>query len=229
MRALSRVRRLIAAMIFCLSMPAFAGGKSGESADHVPDVSQINWIHGVLGEKEGAEPSLLWRPPGMPAPLGALIFNAAVLYGILIVLLKKPIAEGLRKRKSQVLSGMQEAARMKQEAEEQLRGYQERLKGLDQEIARIQLEMRLAAEAERTRVLDDAKERRRRMEREARLAIDQELSMLRSQLIHETLTTAISSAERKLRERLGVAEQQALAERYLNDVKKAAPELRGRV
>lgn len=226
MHSASSLRWLVATLLLSFSTVAFA---AGDESGHAPSVDQINWFYGMVGEKEGVEPSLLWRPPGMPAPYGALLLNALVLYALLFHFFKKPILEGLAKRKSGILRGMEEASRMKREAEQQLAGYQAKLAGLDQEIARIQREMRASGEAERAHVLHEARQRHLRMERDARVLIEQELKALREQLVHETLATAVKSAELKLRERLGAGEQHALAELYLTDIKHAAPHLRGRV
>jgi F-type H+-transporting ATPase subunit b len=219
--------------LLALSAPVLAAGGGDDhgdhGGDHVPTVDEINWFYGMLGEKDGVEPSLLWRPSGMPAPYGALLLNSAILYFILFRLFRKPVTEGLANRKANILRGMEEASRMKKEAEEQLATYEAKLAGLDEDIARIQREMRAAGENERARILSEARERRERMERDAHVLIEQELKGIRERLVRETLESAIASAERKLRDRLGASEQTALAEQYLTDVKQSAPALRGRV
>jgi F-type H+-transporting ATPase subunit b len=225
------VRSWLFLVVLSLSVPALAagGGEGDHGGDHAPSVHDINWYYGMLGEKEGVEPSVLWRPTGMPAPYGALLLNSAILYFVLFSLFKKPITEGLAKRKTTILRGMEEAARMKQEAEQQLAGYEAKLAGLDEDIARLQREMRSAGEAERARILAEARERRERMERDAHVLVEQELKAVRERLIRETLESALASAARKLKDQLGPAEQQALADRYLAEIKGNASTLRGRV
>ncbi|HEY6081196.1 MAG TPA: hypothetical protein VIW29_20415, partial [Polyangiaceae bacterium] len=70
----------------------------GGHDEHAPTFDDVNWFYGFLGEKEGVEPDLLWRPQGMPVPFGALALNAAILYGLLFKFGKKPIAEALAAR-----------------------------------------------------------------------------------------------------------------------------------
>jgi F-type H+-transporting ATPase subunit b len=202
------------------------GAHGGGHGEHVPSFDEINWYYGMVGEKEDVEPSLLFRPKGMPAPFGALLLNTAILYFILYRLFKKPIAEGLASRKNTILKGMEEAARMKREAEAQLQHYEEKLASIDEQVGR---EMRAAGETERARVLNEARERRTRMERDAQLLIAQELKAVREQLLHETVESAIRSAERMVRERLDANAQQSIAEQHLFDLKAAASSLRGRV
>src|SRR5437868_15039215 len=127
----------------------------------------------------------------MAPPFLANIINAAVLFTIIIVAGKKPIAEGLRKRKERIVQGMDEAGRMKAEAEKRLAEYEEKLKHIDTEVARIRSEMREAAELERRRVLAEAKERRDRMERDAKLLVEQETKAAREPLARETGAAAM--------------------------------------
>ena len=118
---------------------------------------------------------------------------------------------------------------MKREAEEQLQHYEQKLASIDDEVNRIQREMRAAGEAERARILSDARERRARMERDAEILISQELKAVREQLLRETVESAVRSAERMMKERLDEGDRQALAEQHLFDLRNAAASLRGRV
>jgi F-type H+-transporting ATPase subunit b len=206
-------------------------GHEGEhgSAHHVPHFSDINWFYGLFGEREGVEPSIAFRPKGMPAPFGAYILNAAILYGLLYRFAKKPVAEGLKKRKANILKGMEEAAQMKADAEKSLAEYEEKLATIDQEIERVRREMRAAGESERVRILAEARARRERMERDARLLVEQELAATRETLTAELVKAAIQSAATTLRERVSAADQQRLADEYLTGLPKAGAALRGRM
>ena len=84
--------------------------------DHAPTFHDINWGYGFLGEKEGAAPSLLWRPKGMPVPFGALALNAAILYWLLIKFGKKPISDALKARKLGIMKGMDHRSCAKEQA-----------------------------------------------------------------------------------------------------------------
>ena len=246
------VRRwLLAAAVTCaaaLSLPAFAQEPedkapaagvvaSGEHAPpsaedqehHIPTLEDYNWFYGFLGEKEGVEPSFLFRPKGMPVPFGAMVLNSAILYYLLIRFAKKPIADALKSRKTAILRGMEEAGKMKSDAEARLAEYEEKLRTIDQEIERVREEMRAAGQTERKRILAEAKEKRARMERDAQTLIGQELKAARETLLGETTRGAIRSAEAALMAKLGAADQSRLAEEYLTGLKAAASTLRGKV
>lgn len=217
--------------------PSVAVARNGEPAkkaeeneeSHVPTLDEYNWIYGFLGEKEGVEPSILYRPKGMPVPFGAMLLNSAILYFLLIRFAKKPISEGLKARKATILRGMEEAGKMKSDAEARLAEYEAKLANIDQEIERVREEMRAQGQAERTRILAEAKEKRARMERDAQILLSQELKAARETLLAETARGAIRSAETALRAKLGAADQNRIAEEYLSGIKNAASALRGKV
>ena len=236
------MRKVLASVALALaltfSLSAFANepqesvhdANGHEHDEHAPTLDDVNWYYGFLGEKDGLEePNLLWRKKGMPVPFGALAINTILLYFILYRVFGRTVADGLRKRKEGILRGMEEAAKMKKEAEAQLESYEQKLASVDQEVLRIQTQMRKSAEAEHARILQEAKERRERMEREAHLLVQQELKAVRESLIETTLTSALKSAEQTLRERLGEADQQRLAEEYVNNIRRTGAQLRGRV
>jgi F-type H+-transporting ATPase subunit b len=208
---------------------AAAHSEHASGHGHVPSFHDINWYFGFLGEKEGVEPDLLWRSKGMPVPFGALALNALILYFLLFKFGKKPIANALRQRKQSIMKGMEDAARMKAQAEARLAEYEQKLRDIDQEVERIRREMKEAGEAERARILAEAKERRARMERDARTLIEQELKAAREALLRDTVRAAVKSAEVTLLAKIGDADQLRLADEYLGAVKASGSILRGRL
>jgi F-type H+-transporting ATPase subunit b len=197
--------------------------------EHAPTFDDINWAYGFLGEKAGVEPSLLWRPKGMPVPFGALALNAGILYLLLFKYGKKPISDALKARKLGITKGMEDAARMKAEAEASLAKYQKKLDEIDDEVARIKREMKEAGEAESARILSEAKERRTRMEKDARTLVEQELKAAREGLVRETVRAAVKSAEATLVAKVGDADQTRLGDEFLASIKSSGAALRGRV
>ena len=200
--------------------PRFAGAADGEPGEHGDD-AEFNWAYGFVGEKDGVEPSLLYRPKGMAPPFLANVINAAILFTIIVSAGKKPIAEALKKRKERLVGSMEEAAKMKAESETSLAEHEKKLAHLDEEVERIRREMRESAEAERQRILTEAKERRERMERDANLLIEQERKAARETLMRETVASAVRSAEEILAKQLGVADHDRIARDFLETVKRA--------
>lgn len=207
--------------------PARAQEEPQKSAEHEAaheeeehEGGEINWAYGFLGEKEGVAPDLLYRPKGMPPPFLANLVNAGILFAILVVFGKKPVAEGLKHRKQRIVAGMEEAARMKAEAQGELAQYEEKLRRLDQEVERVKKEMHEAAEAERRRILTEAKERRERMERDAHLLVEQEQKAARDTLLRETVMGALASAEEMLGSHMTQADHDRLTGEYVDGIGK---------
>ncbi len=193
---------------------AAASGHGGHHGDPHP-----NWFHGLLGEKDGVEPSLLWRPKGTPPPYLSNLINTLALAFVLVKLAKGPVVNGLRTRREKLLKGIDEAARMKSESEKSLAEYKQRLDNIDLEITRVRDEMRAANEAERARILSDAEQRRVRVESEARLLVEQELAALHEQLRRETVAAALRSARELLTSQTTGEDQRRLSEAFLQDLK----------
>jgi F-type H+-transporting ATPase subunit b len=188
---------------------------------------EFNWYQGLLGEKAGEEPSLLWRAPGTPAPFVSQLFNTLLLIGLFVRFGRQPLARGLADRRQRILRGIEEAAAMKAEATEQLRMYRSKLDNLDAEIERVRREMREGAESERTRALADAAARRTRLEQEARVLIERELEALREQLTRETALAALESARTLLQRNVSTDDHRRLCEKYLQELAPGAVSLDG--
>jgi F-type H+-transporting ATPase subunit b len=210
-----------------------AHGATGAHGDahgghHVPTFHDINWFYGLLGEKDDVEPNLLFRPTGMPAPFGAWILNAALLYYVLYRFARKPVAGALKNRKASILKGMNEASRMRDDAEARLSDYEAKLERIEDDIERVKTEMREASRIEREKVLAEARARRERMERDARLLVEQELAATRELMKRELVTQALASAAETLKKRLSDEDGRRLADEYLSGLKAAGSSLRGR-
>jgi F-type H+-transporting ATPase subunit b len=204
-----------------------AAGEHGPGAHgggHGP--GEINWMNGFIGESEDAHPSSPWeptlfRPKGTPPPLMAMLINTAILFYILGRVGAPKITTALKRRKTTIMQGMDEAARMKEQAAARLVDYETKLERIDDDIERVKREMREAGEAERARMLADAKEKRARMERDAKLLIEQELKAARETLLRETVRGAVISATDVLSKQVTSADQQRLADEYVKSLAKA--------
>jgi F-type H+-transporting ATPase subunit b len=185
---------------------------------HVPHFSDINWFVGLLGEKEGVEPSLWWRPPGTPIPLGALLLNTAILFYLIGRFGGPGIRQGLLDRKDRIAGDIQKAAAMRKEAEGQLAHYEDKLAEMEAEMARIRQEMQQQAEADRERILKETKERRAAMEAEAKQMIHQELAGVRHQAMLRAVSQAVEAARDEIRRNITAQDHQRLTQEFLADL-----------
>ena len=178
-------------------------GEAAESEDHPP--AAINWLDGpFLGSKQ--------------PPFIATILNFALLIGIYYYFGKKPIAAALAARRANVVREIEEAQRMKREAEERAKLYQAKLGTLEEELAMARQSLVEAGRGEKERIIKEAEEKAGRMQRDAEFLIDQEMKQLRQDVWRDTVNLATSAAEELLRKRITPADQERIAEDYLADL-----------
>lgn len=218
---------LFAPALASAAPPSAAATEHGHGAHgHDASFEDINWFYGMLSEKEGVEPSLLFRPPGMPPPLGAMLLNSALLFYLLWRFGAPKLRAGLTERKNTIMRGIDDAARMQKDARRGLKKYKRRLEGISEEVEQVRRQTREAGEAERERVLMEAKETSARMQRDSRILVDQEFKAARERLLMDTADGAIRSAEEAIVQRLQPADHQRLAEEYLASIRAASGILR---
>jgi F-type H+-transporting ATPase subunit b len=219
-------RRSCASALFGLGLycATVAGGAFvGEAHAAGGGESQsINWFYGMFGESADVEePDWMYRTPGMPVPLAAQLINSAILLSVLYRFGKGPVQNGLRRRRDAIMQGIDQAAKMKAEAAAQLKEREAKLEQIDAEITRLKREMREAAQAERAGILAEAKKRRERMEREAKILIEQELKAAREQLFEVTVKTAVSSARQLITAKTTAEDDTRLGEEYIAGLKQS--------
>jgi len=195
-------------------------GAAAHGAEHVPHFSDINWATGLLGESDTSEPGLWFRPKGMPAPFLATMLNWGVLVGLIVWVGKKQLPLALRRRRDQIVEGMEAAAKMRADSEARLGEYEAKLANISEEIERVRAEMTRASELERERVLKEAVERRARMERDARRLVETELAAAGETLRREVAIHALEWARTAISQQISPEIQRQLFEEGLSDLKR---------
>jgi F-type H+-transporting ATPase subunit b len=202
--------------------PHGAHGAHGEAAPHGEGHGEehhtppFNFVNGLLGEKDGVEPSLLWRAKGTPPPFLALLINFGILIGLGIRFAKKPIVDGVKDRKKNIMRDIDEATKTKAAAKKRYSEYKKKLDSIDEELERIRTEYAEQAARDKTRILADAEAGRDRMTKDAQFVLEQERKQLQQELLVQTVARATQGAEDLLRQRLGASDQDRLAEEFLS-------------
>lgn len=148
----------------------------------------------------------------------ATVVNFLIWLAIVILLLRKPLTSYLKSRRLAVVEGLEQSKRLREAAEKKHAEYTERLKHLDDELAKLRQEMIQAGEAERDRIIAEAEARAARMRRDAQFVIDQQMKQLKADLTREAIEAAILAAEGVLGEQTSGADQQRLADDYLGNL-----------
>lgn len=126
------------------------------------------------------------------------VINFALLVGLLVYLLRKPIAEALVGRREAVRKAIDEAKDAKEKAEKQLAEYRRRMDGLDAELAQLRGEIVGAGEREKDALIAAAKAQAEKVLADAKLIGDQEVRRAKSEIREEMVRLAAELAHQKL-------------------------------
>jgi F-type H+-transporting ATPase subunit b len=186
------------------SAPAHAASHEAREAAPAEDEEPgpINWVE--FGKE---------TPPFI-----AMVVNIGILAAGYYLIGKKPIAAALHNRRKAIAKEIEEAARMRREAEERAKTYQARLDRLDEEMRSAHEALVRAGEAERDRIIAEAEASAGRLRKDAQFLIEQEVKQIQQDLWRETLDSAVTAAEELLKRRVTPADQERLAEDYLGDL-----------
>lgn len=144
------------------------------------------------------------------------VFNFLVLVGLLTWVIRKKGNPALAARRAEVEKELAEAQRLRAEAEKRHLETATRLEKLDEEMVQIRGEMIKAGEVERDRIVEQAEEKAARMRKDTAFLIEQQVKQLRKELTHQAASAAVVAAQELLQQRTTDADQDQLAEAYLN-------------
>jgi len=143
------------------------------------------------------------------------VFNFLVLVGLLTWVIRTKGNPALAERRKEVEKELAEAQRLRAEAERRHMETATRLEKLDEEMVEIRADMIRAGEAERDRIVEQAEEKAARIRKDASFLIDQQIKQLRKDLTQHAANAAVLAAQELLQQRTTDADQDRLAEAYL--------------
>lgn len=210
-------------------------GHGPTDSPHAP-----NWWQGILGvnndaaqfEKhdghfhrtDGFLTQLLWRyensrdecdPKNQPPPFLASLLNFGLLAFIIVRFGRKPLAEALAARKKSVMQEIDNATRLKDEAEGRLADYEDKLQNLDETLEQLKKDYAAQSRIEREHVLAEAAERRERMKRDVEFRLQQEAKAAKQQLLQEAVERAVAEAEELIKKRVTKGDLDQMADDFL--------------
>jgi F-type H+-transporting ATPase subunit b len=176
-------------------------GAAAHESEHEEGPGPVNWTD--FDNKE--------QPPYLAA-----LVNFAILVIIYVGFGKKPIAEALKARRQEVSKEIEEAQKIKREAEARSKQYTSKLEDLGQELESTKAALAAAGAGEKARIVKEAEEKAVRMEKDADFLLEQERKQLAIDLRREAVLAALTSAEQILRTKLTQADQERMAEEFLS-------------
>ena len=180
-------------LLVVLAAAGFAS-EGGEGAHHVDTAKQMK--------------DFAWR-----------VLDFAALMALVIWALKKANVKGsLAARQAAIDKALQEAAEAKKAAEKNIRGIQRKTCNGQQRDRRLYAAIRTEGEAEKVRIIAEAKAMAEKIKEQASQAAHQEVLKARTDLRVEAARLAVELAEQTIKEKIVKDDQDRLVGEYLTKV-----------
>jgi F-type H+-transporting ATPase subunit b len=202
---------------------AHGAGAHGGATDHKSaggHAAKGHGEHAEHGEEHGPEP-INWASfadTKKSVPYVGSLMNLALLAFLLVRFGKKPVTEGLKKRKDDIAKDIEEAARMKKEAEARAEKYQSSLKNLDKDLATTRSTLEEAGKSERSKLVKEAEEKAARMRKDADFLLEQEGKQKKLDLMQQAIENASTQANALLASSVTQDDHLRLCEEFLVDL-----------
>ncbi len=183
------------------------GGAYGAGADVHESESRgiINWWSWDYGLK-AKNPA----HQGWPPPFGFALVNFGIFLAIMSRLAWRPLKQYMVERHDDIAKNLDEAAKLRAEAEATLKQYEAKIGGLDREIETLLKQIRQEAETEKARIMAAAEADAKRLKEEAERQIAAEIDRARRELRRGVIEAAVAAAR-------GVAEEEPRRRRPAQD------------
>jgi F-type H+-transporting ATPase subunit b len=141
--------------------------------------------------------------------------NLAILIAILVKFGTKPLKDFLAARRSTVKEKLDEADRILAEAEALKKSYEEKLAGLDEEIAVFKKTVTDEAEKEKARIVGEANQLAAKMQEQARIAYEQEIKETTRNIREEIAKLTVEKAEKLILEKINAADHAQMVDDFI--------------
>lgn len=149
----------------------------------------------------------------------ARLVNFAILAGVLYYLLRSPIAGYLAGRGERIRSDLVNAARMKQDAAQQIEEIERRMQALPGELEALRAQGAQEIAAEETRIRTAAAAERERLLEQARREIALQVKIAERDLVSHAADLAVGVAADRIRHTITDEDRKRLVDRYVQQLK----------
>jgi F-type H+-transporting ATPase subunit b len=173
-----------------------------------------------------AEPALAAGGEGKGFPWvhwGFSILNLVIFLWIIIKFGGESIQDFFKKRREDLINDLEEARRLREEAEARLEEYSTKLDALEDERKKLLDEYHEQGEREKKRIIEEAKEQVERMRRDAEITIAQETKKAIAELEQQAVDLAVEMAEELAKDSLDGAKLDKLVDNYVDELEELEP------
>lgn len=193
-----------------------AGADVNESEEH-GIVNWWSWDYDTGGH-HAKDPA----HKGWPPPFGYALINFGIFLAIMSRLAWKPLKKFMADRHDDIAKNLDEAARLRAEAEATLKQYEAKIAGIDREIDTLLAQIRKEAEADKARIIAAAQADAKRLKEDAERQIAAEIDRARRELRRGVIEAAVTAATESLQKNIAADDQRKMAEKYVADVEARA-------
>ncbi|PIE18828.1 MAG: hypothetical protein CSA66_03680 [Proteobacteria bacterium] len=151
---------------------------------------------------------------------GWYIIDFVIFVGLMWLFVRGPARKFLAARYERVKTEMEQASRLKAEAEAKLAEYDRLMAGLDAEIAEIREQFKKDGERERDRIIAEAQAASERARVLAERQLTQQTAKLKGELAAEMIAQVLADAEKQISAKMTGATQRQLFNAYIKDLDK---------
>ena len=146
------------------------------------------------------------------------VFNFAIVVGILVYFLSKPLKKGLAGRRDEIAAALAESEQVKLAAEAKFAEYDQKLATANAEIAEISTAIKREGELEKEKIIASARETAIKIEQDAEKAAALEIAKARKELQTEAVRLAVELAEELLKTNFTSEDDTRLIDEYMQKV-----------
>lgn len=141
-----------------------------------------------------------------------------IVVGILVKLLRKPVANFLNSRREEIRRLLAELEAKTAEVSSEYARVQTRLTSLEEETKKIVDELIAEGEAEKEKIIEAAHREADYIQQQAQTAIEQEIQAARDTLKDEVADLAIAAAQDLIRKEIKAGDQRRLVHEFMTNV-----------
>jgi F-type H+-transporting ATPase subunit b len=143
------------------------------------------------------------------------VVNFIGLIVLLVYFLKKPLVTFFSERTAQIQKDLDDARDQRERAEALIAEYKEKIAGMEQELEKMRIELKMSAETESEKIRMSAERMAASIVESARMTADQEVRKAKVALKAEAVELAMEMAETLIREKIGEDDRTRIIEDYL--------------
>jgi len=143
------------------------------------------------------------------------LINFGVLLFLLVWFGGRAMNKSLRAKHDQLKADIDSATRQRDEAKRAYEAQEQRVAGIEKEVAALRASMRADAEREQTALLASAQERARKIQDEMRFQLDQQVKEAEAILRAEVASASVKLAEELVRKSVSPDDERRLAREFV--------------